>query len=115
MERKTEENIFQWNNMEIKFLIERYSNNNELAIEVLYFEEEYKGFMPYATLSVCIPGFPLLPNQVLVKLWSENKSFSNFTELFPQFFTDLDFEVPSGFVSANLWEISEEFLSLESK
>lgn len=62
--------------------------------------------MPYATFSTYLPNAQLLPDEVLVKTWSENADLRE-PILAAGLFVDTGRRVPSGHVTAEVWRLTK--------
>ena len=85
------------------FIKEKYSSDNSTAISLITNDEGF--WETFASLTVCIPEYKLLENEILVKTWSENELLKQLLDLEHPIFLDTGKRVPTGFVEAEVWKI----------
>ncbi len=93
---------FTYNNETLEIQVRRYYETNAIAIVL----DSESG--PYAKLTVNIPETILEDKEILVKTWAENEGIAKKILQYPMFI-DTGKRIPTGYVEAQIWKISDEY------
>lgn len=83
------------------FSVDYYRLTQKAAVELVMVDDG----TPFCTLTCNIPGVELKDNEILVKTWSENEEVAA-CALTSGLFKDTGKRVPTGFVEAQIWEVT---------
>lgn len=103
----------RWNEeLEFIFQVNRYANGNNLAIEVLSWNEECKFWEPYSTLTINLPGMHNEPREAFI---DTNNGDPNIIKALEKlgYIKNTGIVRNSGYCIYPLYEFSKEFLNIE--